>query len=218
MRIVPAVEAELRREIRDARALDPLIGVAALEQHLEKKFKRGFSYRYVAKLAEKVARQALIEADRTKIEERLAFTRENYRLIRERLMKIVYWERDPSIPLKMQLPPSDEDVINAAKNIVMLDLALLKAEIECGLYQRPVEEIAKTFRYEPLPGEVRVAVIAAWTRGGLLPKATVETMVPALSVQQASPSRAETKPHPAPENTASEFPALSDRPLSPTDA
>ena len=75
MRIVPAVEAELRREIRDARAFDPLISVSALEQRLEKKFNRGFSYRYIAKLADKTMRQAFIEADRTKIEERLAFTR-----------------------------------------------------------------------------------------------------------------------------------------------
>jgi hypothetical protein len=29
--------------------------------------------------------------DRTQIEERLAFTRENYRIVRERLMKIVTW-------------------------------------------------------------------------------------------------------------------------------
>jgi hypothetical protein len=92
MRIVPAVEAELRREIRDARALDPLISVSALEQRLEKKFNRGFSYRYIAKLADKIARQALIEADRTKIEERLAFNRENYRIVRDRLMKIVTWK------------------------------------------------------------------------------------------------------------------------------
>jgi hypothetical protein len=34
----------------------------------------------------------------------------------------------------------------------MLDLALLKAEIECGLYKKPIEEIAKSFSYEPLPG------------------------------------------------------------------
>lgn len=76
------------REIRDARAIDPLISVSALDQHLEKKFKRGFSYRYIT---DKIAGQALIEAGRTQIEERLAFTRENYRMMREELLKIVYW-------------------------------------------------------------------------------------------------------------------------------
>src|SRR5260370_4175801 len=106
MRIVPAVEAELRREIRDARALDPLISVSALEQHLEKKFNRGFSYRYIAKLADKIARQALMEADRTKIEERLAFTRENYRLVRERLALIGFWQPHPRNPIPPFQPPS----------------------------------------------------------------------------------------------------------------
>jgi hypothetical protein len=110
MRIVPAIEAEIRREIRHARATDPLISVTALEQQLEKKFKRGFSYRYIAKLADKVGHQALIEADRTQIEERLAFTRENYRMARERPLKILYWK-----PEDGGKPPLNRDVNEAAK-------------------------------------------------------------------------------------------------------
>jgi hypothetical protein len=173
MRIVPAVEAELRREIRDARALDPLISVSALEQRLEKKFKRGFSYRYIAKLADKIARQALVEADRTKIEERLAFTRENYRIVRERLMKIVCWQ-----PGDGGRAPWASEVTEAGKAIVAMDLAILKAEIENGLYKRPLDVIAREFQYEPVPGEVRTVIIASWMRGGLLPAATVHEMVP----------------------------------------
>lgn len=182
MRIVPAVEAELRREIRDARAIDPLISVSSLEQHLEKKFNRGFSYRYIAKLADKIARQALIEADRTQIEERLAFTRENYRIVRERLMQIICWQPDPEspIPIEKQRPPYNEDIIDAGKTIVMLDLAILKAEIDNGLYKRPIEVIAREMQYEPLPPEVRVVVIAAWKRGGMVPAAMIEEMVPEL--------------------------------------
>jgi hypothetical protein len=173
MRIVPAVEAELRREIRDARALDPLISVSALERRLEKKFNRGFSYRYIAKLADKIARQALVEADRTQIEERLAFTRENYRIVRDRLMKIVCWqEGDPG------RRPWASEVTEAGKAIVGMDLAILKAEIDNGLYRKPIELLAKEFQYEPLPPETRMVIIAAWQRGGLLPAATVERMVP----------------------------------------
>lgn len=96
--------------------------MSALEQRLENKFKRGFSFRYVAKLADKVARQSLIEADHTKIAERLNFTRENYRLVRERLMKIVYWEPDPEIPIEKQRAPYNEDVIEAATKLVMSTL------------------------------------------------------------------------------------------------
>ncbi len=183
MRIIPAIEAELRREIRDARALDPLISVSALEQHLENKFNRGFSYRYIAKLADKIARQALIEADRTKIEERLAFTRENYRIVRDRLMKIVCWQ-----PEDGGKKPWHSEVTEAGKAIVGMDLAILKAEIDNGLYKRPLEVIAREIRYEPLPNEIRTVIIAAWMRGGMLPAATVEQMVPAAPELRAAAS------------------------------
>ncbi len=81
MRILPPVEEEIRRVVRDARAKDPLISVARLKIVLEEHFERGFSYQYVSKIADKVAREALIVADRTKIEEGMNFTRENYRIM-----------------------------------------------------------------------------------------------------------------------------------------
>jgi len=83
------------------------------------------SHQYVSKIADKVAREGLIEADRTQIEQRMQFTRENYRMMREQLLKIVYWkDGDPG------KRPWHSEVTDAAKTIVMLDLALLKAEIE----------------------------------------------------------------------------------------
>src|SRR4249919_3356245 len=94
MRILPAVEEEIRRVVRDERARDPLITVAGLEKALEKHFERGFSHQYVSKIADKVAREAHVVADRTQIEQRMNFTRENYRMMREALLKTVYWNRD----------------------------------------------------------------------------------------------------------------------------
>jgi len=38
--------------------------------------------------------------------------------------------------------------------------------------------IAKEFQYEPLLGEVRAVIVAAWRRGGMLPAAMIEEMVP----------------------------------------
>lgn len=92
MRVLPPVEEAIRRIVRDEPAKDPLASVSKLEAALEKHFQRGFSHQYVSKIADKVAREGLIEADRTKLEERTNFTRENYRLMRERLMKIVGWK------------------------------------------------------------------------------------------------------------------------------
>jgi len=174
MRIIPELDHKIRREIRDARAKDPLVSVVALQEQLEKKFNRTFSRKYIAKLAMKVERQALAEADRTKIEERMQFTRENYRLMRDRLMRIVWWKEEYG-----GKPPLNRDVNEAAKNIVMMDLAILSAEAAAGMYKKPIDALVKEFRYDPLPDEIRVAVIASWKRGNMLPRAAIEQMIPA---------------------------------------
>ena len=74
--------------------------------------------------------------------------------------------------------PLGKDRVEAAKSIVMLDLALLSAEIANGMYKKPIESIVKEYRYDPLPDEMRAVIIASWKRGGLLPTAGVEQMVP----------------------------------------
>jgi hypothetical protein len=175
MRILPPVEEKLRRAIRDARAKDPLISIVALQETLERQFNRTFTREYLAKLSDKVARQTLVEIDRAKIEERMNFTRENYRMVREKLMEIMYWDKDAH---PGERPPQKRDIVEAAKSVAMLDLALLKAELETGMYKKPIELLAKEVHYDPLPPELRMLVIAAWTRGGLLPAPLVEKMVP----------------------------------------
>ena len=70
------------------------------------------------------------------------------------------------------------DRVEAAKALVMLDLALFKAELETGMFKKPVEELAREIHYDPLPDDVRTVIIAAWTRGGLLPPAAITAMVP----------------------------------------
>jgi hypothetical protein len=122
MRILPPVEEKIRREIRDARAKDPLVSVDALQDMLEKKLGRTFRRKYISRLAGKVARQALIEVNRTQIEQRMAVTRENYRMMREQLLKIVYWKDGDG-----GKRPWHSEVTDAAKTVVMLDLALLRA-------------------------------------------------------------------------------------------
>jgi hypothetical protein len=57
----------------------------------------------------------------------MAFTRQNYRMMREELLKTVYWKDDNGTPKRARRTP-----VQAAKSVVMLDLALLKAEIETG--------------------------------------------------------------------------------------
>jgi hypothetical protein len=58
------------------------------------------------------------------------------------------------------------------------DMALLNAEIETGMFKKPVEVLARQIHYELLPADVRAAVIAAWVRGGLSPQSAITRMVP----------------------------------------
>jgi hypothetical protein len=183
MRILPPVEEEIRRVVRDQRARDPLISVARLKSVLEKHFHRGFSHQYVSKIADKVAREGLVEIDRTRIEDRINFTRENYRMIREELLKIVYWS--PETAPDGEPKPLARDRIEAAKNVVMMDLALLQAEAAAGLYKKPIEVLAREIHYQPLAPEVRMVIIAAWKRGGMLPAAAIEEMVPEKPLELA---------------------------------
>jgi hypothetical protein len=169
-------EENLKRAIRDAIAIDPVAGIHQLTETLSKRLDHSFDPRYIKRLRDKVVRQSLVEMDRAKIEDRLTTTRENYRIVREQLMKVMLWTPDNALPGMPK--PLARDRVEAAKSIVMLDLAILSAEIANGVYKKPIETMAREIHYEPLPGEIRTIIIASWMRGGLLPPATVEQMVP----------------------------------------
>jgi hypothetical protein len=183
MRILPPFEEKIRQSIRDELAKTPTVTILGLKAALEQEYGRNFHFNYIRKLLGKVRGEITHEIDTAKIEPRIAATRENYRLVRDRLAKIVFWQPDPESPNERK--PTNKDVIEAAKNMVMMDLALLQAEMAAGIYKKPLDEIAKAIHYEPLAPEVRAVIIAGWMRGGLLPKPTVEGMVPQLTPPQA---------------------------------
>ncbi len=108
-------------------------------------------------------------------------TRENYRMMREELLKIAYWKPGDNEGASGMACPRAQGRTEAAKNLVMMGLALLSAEIANRMYKKPMEALAKEIHYGPLSPDVRVAVIAAWTRGGLLPQAAIEQMVPMVT-------------------------------------
>jgi hypothetical protein len=85
-------EEKIRAKIRNEMAMTPLISVTGIKERLEKHFDRGFDYTYIRKLVGKVRNEISYEIDTAKIEPRLASIRENYRLMRERLLKILYWK------------------------------------------------------------------------------------------------------------------------------
>lgn len=177
MKIVPDVEERIKRAIRDACALDPLINNTGIQEVLKQQFGREFSFFYIKRLRGKILMQGLTEADRTQIQRRLFESRENYRIARERLLKVLYWT--PETGIRGIKPPLQIDIIEAAKALVMLDIAFAKMEIENGMYKKPLEARAKELYTQPLDPEVRAVIVASWHRFGMLPAATVEEMVPA---------------------------------------
>src|SRR4051794_35365427 len=92
MRIVPAIEEKLKREVRAAIARDPLITITGLQQHLQHEFNREFSFVYVRKLMNKVVGQASSELSRARINDRIIQLRQTHEIARERLMHVLYWK------------------------------------------------------------------------------------------------------------------------------
>jgi hypothetical protein len=100
------------------------------------------------------------------IEDRMRITLETHRISRQTLQEIMV----------SHAPARDR--VEAAKALVMLDLAIFKAQIETGMFKKPIELLAKEIHYEPVPVETRTVIIESWVRGGLLPRAAIEQMVP----------------------------------------
>jgi hypothetical protein len=176
MRILPPFEEKIRSQIRDELAKKPTLTMTALKERLEKDYGRDFHFSYLRKLVGKVRNEITHEIDRATIEPRLAELRENYRVMREELLKIVYWT--PQNATEGVPKPLARDRVEAAKSVVMLDLAVLNAEAAAGMFKKPVDQLVKEFQYEPLPSDVRAVIVAAWSRGGLLPAAAIQQMVP----------------------------------------
>jgi hypothetical protein len=176
MRILPPFEERIRHSIRDELAKKPTITMTALQEELEKEYGRDFHFSYLRKLVGKVRNEIIHDVDRATIEPRLAELRENYRMMREELLKIVYW--NPETAPQGVPKPLARDRVEAAKSVVMLDLAVLNAEAAAGMFKKPIDVLAREIHYEPLPDEIRAVIIASWRRGGLLPAAAVEQMVP----------------------------------------
>jgi hypothetical protein len=97
----------VKREIRDALAIDPIATIPELTERLNKRLNHSFDPRYIKKLTDKVTRQLIVESDRMQIEDRMKVTRENHRIAREELLRI----------LASGAPSKDR--VEAAKALVM---------------------------------------------------------------------------------------------------
>jgi hypothetical protein len=169
-RITPPFEDKIRRAIRDTKAVDPLITQQKLRETLDRKFSHSFSPEYVRKLASKVGREVRLEADYKAIESRLSEIRETFRMGRERLLRIIYWTSEERDIMR----PRSEEIVKAVTALVQLDLAILEAELNAGMYKKNEETIIAELRYKPLPADMREQIVLTYRRWGRLPEAAVQ--------------------------------------------
>jgi hypothetical protein len=88
--LAPTHEDRLKREIRDAIDLGPIVTIPELTDRLNKRLDHYFDLRYIRSLQDIVSRQLSIESDRIRIEYRMKSTRENHRIARDELLAILH--------------------------------------------------------------------------------------------------------------------------------
>ncbi len=156
-KVAHAFEAEIRRSIRDALALDPLMTIKKLMEILEKKFSHSFDFRYISRLVKKVNKETLPDLDREKLEPRLRQMRETLRIGRENLLKIAFGQADSEKAPK----PSYADRNAAWRAIAMFEKLQFDLELDTGLYnkQNPGALVSGDFRHREIPPEIMDAMM-----------------------------------------------------------
>lgn len=168
MKILPEKEEFLRNTIRDAIAANPLVTIRRMQEIVEQNTGRAISDKYVARLMHKIRRQAVIQSDRKKMNERLAEVRERYRLLMDDLMRTVYWKPEFLEMYALQ-PPSFKERLAAMKLLAQMELALFRAELDAGLFENRQTAIYEMLQQGVLPTELREQVIGAFRTWKLTP-------------------------------------------------
>lgn len=138
MKMILEKEDYLKNQIRDIIAVNPLASVRSMQGFIENNTGQSLSKNYTAKLMGKVRKQALVESDRKKTNERLAEVRERNRAHIEYLERMLYWKPECYHAYGIDEPKLKEKMA-AIKLISQLDLALLKAEFMVGMFGKGAE-------------------------------------------------------------------------------
>ncbi len=185
-RIVHEHEQEIRRAIRDAYAVDPIITQKKLLEFLEKRFNKPFGHQYISRLVKKVNGEVMPNLDREKIEPRLKEMRELFRVGRENLSQIAFDTKNST--------PAER--ISAWRSIGLLQKIQLDAELDLGIYNKATPATdPDAFRYRELPAEVAEMIFGTFRRWKL-PADLMRKIGPPVSIPA---SALEVKPVPVSE-------------------
>lgn len=151
-------EAGMRRIVRDALAIDPLITVSGLQRALEQKTGRPVGEVYTKKLLRKVQREVAVNVSVESVEKRIAEIRETNRIVKEELLRIAF----PSATTLAQDRPSVTDRRKALESIARIEATQAKLEMDFGLFTRKLGEIGVDHRLKPLDDQTLATMMTAW--------------------------------------------------------
>ena len=134
MKIIKEKEDILKRTVRDAMAINPLVSIRKMQDIVKVQNEQSISDKYTSKLMKKVRGQVIIESDHKKINERLAEVRERYRTNIEYLTRCIYWKWEYLEMYGIQEPTLKEK-LNAIKLQTKLEDDLFKSEIYAGMFE-----------------------------------------------------------------------------------
>ncbi len=177
MKKLPQQEEKIKRAIRDAVAVDPLLSVERLRDAL---FDKGFKtatnnpldWEYVARLRKKIHRTAVETVRRQDVAERINEFKEKNRLVFDRLMRIAYYTDDlkkDGLP-----PPSYKDQIAALTAIVRLESMVFNAEFDAGIFERHIGTLEVEKRFKPLPPDLKMQMMIAFRNWGIIPPEEID--------------------------------------------
>lgn len=155
-KLAPNIEQDVRRTIRDAYAIDPLLSSLKLVKLLSDRYNRSFSWVYVNKLKHKAMAEATPNLDRVKTMDRLRETNELLRMGKEHLLKIAYGQ-----PVNGLIADLKEQT-GAWRAIAFLEKLRISTEVELGLFNQPVDSsLIDNFRWRAIPDDVRGQMLAS---------------------------------------------------------
>lgn len=177
MKKLPQQEEKIKRAIRDAVAVDPLLSVDRLRDAL---FDKGFKtatnnpldWEYIARLRKKIHRAAVETVRRQDVAERINEFKEKNRLVFDRLMRIAYYTDDlkkDGLP-----PPSYKDQIAALTAIVRLESMVFNAEFDAGIFERHIGTLEVEKRFKPLPPDLKMQMMIAFRNWGIIPPEEID--------------------------------------------
>jgi hypothetical protein len=176
-------EDKIKRAIRDILVIDPLISITKMQDALlEKGHKTAtgntLDWRYIQKLKLKVHRKTVEDTDRGKVVPRIAEMKERYRLMIDKLLRIIFAGDD----LK-SMPASYKDQINAINSLVKLDVLIFNAELDAGIFERHLGTIEIEKRNKPLPPELKAVMLKAFVNWGIVPPEAITHEEPSITIK-----------------------------------